>query len=82
MSTFLKIALNKIRAILLLRYSPDIKKELQEEFSTEDYEFLDGIANKKESAIKAKTIVDLLTAGEQMRFSPIPELPLELIFEN
>jgi DNA polymerase-3 subunit gamma/tau len=82
MGTFLKIALHKVRAVLLLRYSPDLKKELEEEFSNEDYIFLEMLANKKDSGINSKIIVELLNAGEQIRFSPIGELPLELIFES
>ena len=46
------------------------------------FAFLENLANKKDSGINSKTIVGLLTAGEEMRFSPIQELPLELIFES
>jgi DNA polymerase-3 subunit gamma/tau len=81
-STFIKLVLQKIRAILLLRFSPDLAKELEEEFSEEDFKFLKTLADKKESGISSKTVLELLKAQEQVRFSPIPELPLELMFEQ
>lgn len=77
-SIFLKLALHKLRAILLLRYSPDMKGELQQEFSEEDFNFLNTLAQKKESGISSKTILELLKAQDMARFTPIPELPLEL----
>ncbi len=82
MGVFLKLSLHKIRSILLLKYSPDLKKMLEEEFSAEDFSFLYTIAGKKETVINSKTVIALLDAQEQMRISPIPELPLELVFTN
>ncbi len=78
MSVFMKLTLHKLRSILLLKYSPDIAKVLEEEFSAEDFMFLKTLAEKKEGGINSKTILELLKAGEHSRYSPIPELPLEL----
>jgi DNA polymerase-3 subunit gamma/tau len=80
MAVFLRLSLHKIRSILLLKYSPDMKVMIEDEFSSEDVAFLKDIAAKKESGINSKTVIALLTAQEQMRISPIPELPLELVF--
>lgn len=80
MAVFLKLILFKVRSILLLRYSPDVKSELEEEFSAEDFAFLSDLAQKKGSHITSKTILELLNAQDQMRLSPIAQLPLELIF--
>jgi DNA polymerase-3 subunit gamma/tau len=80
MAVFLKLALHKIRSILLLRYSQDLTKILEEEFSAEDFAFLSGIAAKKESGINSKIILELLNAQDQLKISPIQELPLELMF--
>jgi DNA polymerase-3 subunit gamma/tau len=82
MSVFLKLALHKIRAVMLLRYSPDMKDLLEDEFGGDDFTFLGEVAAKKDSHINSKTILELLTAQEQLRISPIPELPLELIFTS
>ena len=78
MGIFTKLVLNKIRAILLLRYSPDLKVALAEEYSEEDFKILSEIAVTKDSGITSKIIFELLKASEYSRFSPIPELPLEL----
>lgn len=75
---FIKLVLHKLRAILLLKYSLDMKQALEEEFSGEDFAFLKKIAEKKDSHINSKTILELLKAQEQIKYSPIPELPLEL----
>lgn len=78
MNLFSKLALIKIRAILLLRYSPDMSASIAEEFSPDDMVFLNKLATEKESGISSKTILELLKAEELGRLSPIPELPLEL----
>jgi len=89
MSVYLKLILYKVRAILLLKYSPDLKTMLQAEFSPEDFTFLENLTAKKtrlgevgDSNISSKTILELLNAQTLMRVSPIAELPLELIFAN
>ncbi len=82
MGIFMKLALHKIRTILLLKYSSDMNAQLQTEYSTEDFAFLKNLAEKRETNITSKIIVELLKAQEQGRFSPIPELPLELVLTN
>lgn len=79
---FLKLVLYKLRAILLLRYSPDMAKTFEDEFSGEDYAFLKAIADKQNSHINSKVILELLKAQEQIKFSPIAELPIELALTN
>ncbi len=75
---FIKLILNNLRTIILLRLSPDLAKKLQEGYSAEDFAVLSASAANKESRISSKTILAFLKALEQSRFSPIPELPLEL----
>jgi DNA polymerase-3 subunit gamma/tau len=82
MAVFTKLILFKLRAILLLRYSPDSKKYIEGEFSEEDFKLLQSLADKKESNINSKTILEILKAQENSRYSPIPELPLEIAVTN
>lgn len=82
MQLFLKLVLYKLRAVLLLRYSPDMTKTFEDEFSGEDYTFLKTIADKQNSHINSKVILELLKAQEQIKFSPIAELPIELALTN
>jgi DNA polymerase-3 subunit gamma/tau len=81
-SLFMKLVLHKLRAVLLLRYSPDLSASLAEEFSAEDFAFLKSLAARKESQISSKTILEFLKAEDAARFSPIPELPFELALVN
>lgn len=80
MKTLVTLLLGKVRAVLLLRYAADLKKSLEEEFSLEDFELLSTLAGKQGSGITSKTVIELLNAQDLMRSSPIPELPLELVF--
>jgi len=78
MSVFAKLILQKIRAVLLIRYAPDMKKELGEDFSEEDFEFLEGLAESKGSNISSQTVLAFLRATDNMRFAHMQALPLEL----
>ncbi len=82
MTIFLRLVLEKIRTVMLLRASADMRKTLEEKYSAEDFAILEKLAAEKDSAINSKTILALLQAAEEMRISPIPELPLELLFAN
>ncbi len=82
MGVFLKVTLHKLRAILLLRYSPDLTAAIQDEFSAEDFAYLKKISEHKDGGVSSKTILELLKAQDQSRYSPIPELPLELALAN
>ena len=78
MAIFIKLVLFKLRAILLLKFSPDMKAALETDFSAEDFALLKEFSEKKELGINSKTILEFLKAQENARISPIPELPLEL----
>lgn len=82
MALFTRLVLHKIRAILLLKYSPDMATILEEEFSQEDFAFFKNCANKKDLTITSKTVLELLKTQDLARFSPIPELPLELFVQS
>jgi len=78
MKVFLKLILRKLRAVLLLRFAKDMEKGIEEEFSGEDFEFLKDLSIQKQSNINSQTLKELLFVYDEMRFSAIPELPLEL----
>ncbi len=82
MAVFTKLVLFKLRAILLLRYSVDMKESIQTEFAEDDFKLIQDLAGKKESGINSKTILEILKAQENSRYSPIPELPLEIAVTN
>ncbi len=82
MAVFTKLVLYKLRAVLLLRYSPDMKATIEEEFSETDFKLIQSLADKKESGINSKAILEILKAQENSRYSPIAELPLEIAVAN
>jgi len=78
MKVFLKLILRKLRAILLVRFSKDMTKEIETEFSEEDFKFINDLANNKEANINSDTIREMLNMGEQIGKAYIQQLPLEL----
>lgn len=76
--TFLKLVLRQIRFILLLRHAPRVKGMIADETSPEELSFLQEYASAKNTNITSKTLLELLSAFEQMRRSYVPEIPLEL----
>jgi DNA polymerase-3 subunit gamma/tau len=75
---YLKLILQKMRFALLLRFAPDMKKELESELSESDLAFLTEILKDKISLIKSETLNTLLEAYQAIDSSFIKELPLEL----
>ena len=78
MEIFLKLLLAKTRTALLIRYASEMKKELTEDMSETDREFILGLLQSKSQNLNSKALELLLTAGEQMKYASIKELPLEL----
>ena len=75
---FILLAIAKVRAVLLLRFAPELKKELSEQFGEEDLVFLSKLAGNKDAAINSRMLVELITAILETRRAPIPAIPLEL----
>ncbi|MES2437143.1 MAG: DNA polymerase III subunit gamma/tau [Patescibacteria group bacterium] len=78
MAIFSKLVLHKLRSILLLKYSPDMDKMIEDEFSGEDFSWMKVLAAKKDTGITSKAVLEFLKAQDLARFSPISELPFEL----
>ncbi len=78
MQLYLKLILIKLRIALLLRYAPDMKKDLLESLTEEDKEFMTEILKEKAEMINSKTLQILLETGETMKYASIKELALEL----
>lgn len=78
MNVFLRLLLERVRVILLLRFAKDMEKELNQELTDEDFAFLKAAAENKNSKIKSDTLSELLSAAEQTMYASVPELPLEL----
>lgn len=78
MTLFVRMVLEKVRAVLLFRLAPTLADTVAGAYSEEDVVFLKSIATRKGSGISSKTVLELLRASESLRFAPVPEIPLEL----
>lgn len=76
--TFTLLVITKIRAILLLRFAPELSKTLQEQFGADDFTFLQTLSGKEGTLINSAVLAELLTALLEMNRAPLPQLPLEL----
>jgi DNA polymerase-3 subunit gamma/tau len=78
MSMFMKMLLEKLRFVLLLRAAPTMKQYISEQVSEEDFAWLSGLAAQNDIHISSATLLAMLTAYEQTGRAYIPHLPLEL----
>lgn len=76
--TFLTLVLAKLRAVLLLRFAPDLTRVLTEQFSKEDFLVLEKLAGKDGATLNAALLSELITALLETPRAPIPLIPLEL----
>lgn len=72
------LLLAKLRFVLLLRNAPEMEKEIREEVSAEDFEFLKKVAMAKDSRITSAVLLEFLTVYDLIGYAALPHLPLEL----
>jgi len=77
MKLFLRLLLERIRAVMLLRNMPKEADTILASFSESDCEQLKDIA-KNNVTLNSHVMIRLLTVSEQLAISQIPQLPLEL----
>jgi DNA polymerase-3 subunit gamma/tau len=78
MKVYLKMLLQKLRAILLLRYAPASSAVLKDEFTPDDLEFLKTLATSEKKRINSHILSQFLGASRDIGHSTIVSLPLEL----
>jgi DNA polymerase-3 subunit gamma/tau len=82
MGLYLSLVLEYVRTVLLVRFAPELRKEIAEEIGSDSYASIEKLAQVKDSKLTHQSLKVLLDATERMRFSPVPTLPLELaVFE-
>ncbi|GMU74303.1 MAG: hypothetical protein AMXMBFR44_5000 [Candidatus Campbellbacteria bacterium] len=77
MKVFGKLLLEKVRAVLLLRYTSDVHERFAEEFSPEDLAFLTELS-AKDSRITSAVLSRFLSAYAAVDRAHITHVPLEL----
>jgi DNA polymerase-3 subunit gamma/tau len=75
---YLNLILHKIRAVLLLRYAPEMERDFTEEFSESDFDFLKKLAADKLGGINSRVLAKLLEAYDGVGRPYLPALSLEL----
>lgn len=78
MKLFARLILENLRAIILLRYQPAKADILLANFGPAARVVLAELAKTAPSPINSQMLLRLLTATEQINYSPVPHLPLEI----
>jgi DNA polymerase-3 subunit gamma/tau len=76
MKLFLELVLSALRAVLLVRYAPELRSSLLNELGTDEFSLIEKFAQEK--SITHATLLAFLTSADRMRYAPIRALPLEL----
>jgi DNA polymerase-3 subunit gamma/tau len=74
--TLAKLLIHRLRAVLLLRYAPDLAKSFAQELTEADLALAKELS--KEPGINSETLRALLEAYSRMAYAAVPHLPLEL----
>lgn len=78
MKIFAKLLLEKMRAVLVLRYAKTMRDIIAEEFAEEDVTILESFASAPEANITSATLTRFLDAYTAVTRAYLPQLPLEL----
>lgn len=78
MEFFLRVLLMKLRAILLIRYAPNMEISISEEFSPDDIEFIRNLARDNNLRINSHTLLEFLSVSNLIGNAVVPSLPIEL----
>ena len=80
MQLFLDLVMYRVRAILFMRFSPNMKKSMQDELGESEYAILEELSTVKGKSINSGMLARLLEASNQLRFAHQPNLVVELAF--
>lgn len=71
-----RLAIHRLRVIMLMRYAPSLAKELAEELTEADRELAQELSKKP--SVNSDMLRALLEAYSTMAYAAVPHLPLEL----
>lgn len=78
MKLFVRLLLERVRAVMLLRNAPAREAQLLAPFGEDDQKQLKTLAGEATSALNSHTLLRLIDAAEQTGRTALPQLPLEL----
>lgn len=76
--TLLMLLLERIRAVMLLRHAPDLRKDLAGEYPEDEFKELEALAKDAQSPVGAKALAVLLDAHPRILRAFMPDAALEL----
>jgi DNA polymerase III subunit gamma/tau len=77
MKVFLKLILEKLRVVLLMRFAPVLTSEFKEQYGEEEYSELEHFAKEKQF-ITTESLKEFLDAHISLNRAYLPHLPIEL----
>ena len=78
MKLLLRLVLERVRSILLIRFAKDMESKIAESYTDSDFIFLKELAYKKGGVINSKVLDEILRAYEEINYAAIKELPLQM----
>lgn len=78
MKIFLKMLLRDIRLVMLLKFAPEMEKEILDEVSDDEAKIFKELKTHKNIAILPQALKELIYANHELGHGSIPELPIEL----
>ncbi len=78
MKLFMRLLLERVRAVILLRFRASGRDTILAPFPESDHELITSLAAEKSSTINSKLLERLLEAAQLTGRTNIPQLPLEL----
>lgn len=76
--TLLKLTLERVRVVMLVRNAPEVAALHKHEFTEADYSELERMGKDAGSKINSHLLKALLAAYDEMAYAALPHLPIEL----
>ena len=76
--TFVLLLVARMRAVLLLRYAPEMKEKIAEQFGSDAMTELSRLAGKEGAALNAAMLAAFIGVLLEMNRAPLPQIPVEL----
>jgi DNA polymerase-3 subunit gamma/tau len=78
MKLFMRLLLERVRAVMLMRNAPSREEQLLAPFGEADRELILKLSSETSSALNSHLLVQLLDATQLIHKTVLPQLPLEL----
>lgn len=77
---FLKLFLEKIRAIILIKVSDDVPEYIRDNYTADNLDFLKERALKNPEKFSSKVLLEFIKTHNELNYATLPYLPIEMVF--